>query len=131
MMVLCVVVPCVVCQNAPTQSYSFVVAGQPECPAGFTLDYNGYFMSHAYTQSISEHVCVDSAAQSIGTSTSGTMPCKRAPLCSLCVPPVNTFFRVVSYVWFNSILNITENGHLLYFVEFPSVLFNYLAGYEV
>ena len=70
-MVLRVVVPCVVCQNAPTQRYSFVVAGQPECPAGFTLDYNGYFMSHAHTQSISEHVCVDSVAQSIGTSTSG------------------------------------------------------------
>ncbi len=46
------------------------------------------------------------------------------------VRPFRRYFWV-THLRFNAILNVTENGHLLYFVEFPSVLFNYLAGYEV
>jgi hypothetical protein len=59
-------VPCVVCEVPRVAQ--LMIPGRVSCPASWTLEYNGYLMSHHFTQSKGDWLCVDAAAEMKGSS---------------------------------------------------------------
>ena len=49
-----------------------MVAGRADCPAGFSLDYDGYLMAQAYNAKRTEHICVDDDAEGVTDSTANS-----------------------------------------------------------
>jgi hypothetical protein len=58
---------CAVCEAA--RSEQLMIPGRVSCPTGWTMEYNGYIMSQAYTQVKSDFVCVDATPDMTGSST--------------------------------------------------------------
>lgn len=57
--------PCVVCEVP--RAAELMVPGRTSCPAGWTLEYNGYLMSHQMDETSSDWACVDAAAEGRGS----------------------------------------------------------------
>jgi hypothetical protein len=57
---------CVVCEVP--RATQLTIPGRTSCPAGWTLEYNGYLMSHLYTDNGSDWLCVDAAPEQHGTA---------------------------------------------------------------
>lgn len=55
---------CVVCEVP--RAAELMIPGRTSCPAGWTLEYNGYLMSEGYEQNAGDWTCVDAAAESGG-----------------------------------------------------------------
>jgi len=57
---------CVVCEVP--RSAEVLVPGRVSCPAGWTLEYNGYLMANHYTQLKNDWSCVDATPEATGSS---------------------------------------------------------------
>jgi hypothetical protein len=81
-----------------------MIPGRISCPAGWSLEYNGYLMAEHYTHYRSDWVCVDAAPEKKGSSANndghlfyptevecGSLPCQnggyvqdREVTCAVC-----------------------------------------------
>jgi hypothetical protein len=57
---------CVVCEVP--RSEQLMIPGRTSCPGGWSLEYNGYLMSHHYQQTKGDWSCVDAAPEMSGSS---------------------------------------------------------------
>jgi hypothetical protein len=58
---------CVVCEVP--RSEELMIPGKTSCPAGWSLEYNGYLMSTHYQQTKGDWTCVDAAPEKTGSVT--------------------------------------------------------------
>jgi hypothetical protein len=94
-------VPCAVCLRDPAKVV-LIQPGTQVCPAGWSLEYAGYLMSHHYTQNAADFLCLDRASVTAGSvadqnglmlypteAECGSLPCPgyvqdREITCSVC-----------------------------------------------
>ncbi len=60
--------PCAVCQAPPVNEYVFTNAGRDDCPTGFRLEYSGYLMAAAYNSYVTDYMCMDQGAVTLGSA---------------------------------------------------------------
>ena len=61
-------VPCALCKRRDQNAKTLLYPGGTTCPSGFAIDYRGYIMATPGHRG--EHVCVDEAAEGIGSTVS-------------------------------------------------------------
>ena len=57
---------CVVCEVP--RATQLMIPGRTSCPSGWTLEYNGYLMSHHFTDNASDWLCIDATPEQRGTA---------------------------------------------------------------